>query len=165
MNGVYQAKSAKLLAVMLAIGGVLGIGLAIWMGYQFVPVHWIYIVLVVAFLLLFIWSVIAGIRLWRGEPKGWKWATILFALQVPVLTVPGLSYEFYTGLALKIVGGDVETNVGLDFGANANFYLGTEITGLVYGVNLVAVAALIYLVRSRPNKGMQPTAQSTAADA
>jgi hypothetical protein len=116
--------------------------------------------LVVAFLLLFIWSVIAGIRLWRGEPKGWRWATILFALQVPVLTVPGLSYEFYTGLALKIVGGDVATNVGLDFGANANFYLGTEITGLVYGVNLVAVAALIHLLRSRPNKGMQPTAQS-----
>jgi hypothetical protein len=36
---------------------------------------------------------------------------------------------------------------------------------LVYGVNLVAVAALIYLVRSRPNKRMQPTAQGAAADA
>jgi len=165
MNGSYHAKSARLLAIMLVVGGVLGVGIAFWMGYQFVRVHWVYLVLVVAFLLLFIWCVSAGIRLWRGDPKGWKWATILFAMQVPVVTVPGLSYEFYTGLALKIVGGDVDSNIGFNLGANANFYLSTDVKGLVYGVNLVALAAVIYLLRGRARKEMQPTAQGAAADA
>lgn len=162
---MHKTNGARFLAIMLIGGGVAGIAVAFWMGYNFIQVHWVYIVLVAAFLALFVWSTIAGVRLWRGEPKGWKWATILFALQVPVLTVPGISYEFYTGLALKIVGGDPGGNFAFGFGANANFYLGTEITGLVYGVNLIGLVAFIYLLWNRPGKVMQPAVQSTAADA
>ena len=135
------------------------------MGNTFIQTHWIYGVLVAALLGLFVWSVIAGIRLWRGEPKGWKWATILFALQIPIFTVPGLSYEFYTGLSLKVVGGDTTGNLGLNFGAYADFHLSTQVDGLIYGVNVVALIALIYLLMNRPGKAMQPTAQGTAADA
>lgn len=138
-----------MLAVLLIIGGLLGVGIACWMGYQFIQIHWIYIVLVALFLAVFIWSAIAGVRLWRGEAQGWKWATILFAMQIPVLTVPGFSYEFYTGLALRLVGGDVQNVFSFSLGANANIYLGTSITGLVYGINVLAVAALMYLILRR----------------
>jgi hypothetical protein len=109
MSDVHWTKTARLLAALLVVGGVLGVGLAFWMGYRFVQVHWVYILLVAAFLALFVWCVMAGVRLWRGEAKGWKWATILFALQIPVLTVPGLTYEFYTGLALTLAGGDARS--------------------------------------------------------
>ena len=94
MSAVHKTNAARVLAILLAAGGVVGIGVGVWMGYTFIQTHWIYGVLVAALLGLFVWSVIAGIRLWRGEPKGWKWATILFALQIPIFTIPGLSYEF-----------------------------------------------------------------------
>jgi hypothetical protein len=155
-NSVHQTKVAKLLAALLVVGGVTGIGLALWMGYQFIQIQIGFIVLAAAFMALFVWSGIAGIRLWRGEAKGWKWAAISFALQIPVLTVPGLRYEFYTGLSLKLVGGNVKSPFGFNLGAGLEFYLNTEITGLVYGANLFAIAALIYLLRRRPNKNMQP---------
>lgn len=162
---MHKTNVARFLAVLLAVGGVAGIGVSAWMGYTFVQTHWIYILFAGALAALFVWSVNAGVRLWRGEPKGWKWATILFALQVPILTVPGLSYEFFTGLAVKIVGGGPELNFAFNFGANANFYLSTETTGLLYGVNVVAILALIYLLRNRPGKVMQPAQQSSVADA
>jgi hypothetical protein len=141
-------------------------GIALWVGYQWLRIHWIYIVLVAGFLALFAWSTIAGVRLWRGEPKGWKWATILFVLQIPVLTVPGVSYEFYTGLALKIFGGETVHNFGFNLGASVDLNFGTDVTGLIYGVNIVAIAAVIYLLRNRPGKIVLPaTPQTTPADA
>lgn len=165
MNQSYTSKGTKALAILLILGGVLGIGISFYMAYQFLQVHWIYLVLVAAIMSLFTWTAITGLRLWHGEPRGWKWATILFAAQIPVLTVPGLSYEYYTGLAIKLVGGNVDSPFSLGLGAYANLYLDTRITDLIYGVNLFAVGAVIYLRRKRPNKGMQPTPQSAAADA
>jgi hypothetical protein len=150
----------RILACLLMLGGVLGIGLAFILAYQFLQVHWIYLFLVAGFMALFGWSALTGFRLWRGERRGWKWATILFALQVPVLTVPGLAYEYYTGLAIKLMGGKVGASFSLGLGANAKFYLDTRITDMVYGVNLFALGAVIYLVMKRPNRQLQPVASS-----
>jgi len=148
----------RVLACLLMLGGVLGIGLAFLMAYQFLQVHWIYLVFVAAFLALFAWSALTGLRLWRGERRGWKWATILFAMQIPVLTVPGLAYEYYTGLAIKLIGGRADTSFSLGLGANAQLYLDTRITDLVYGVNLFALGAVIYLLMKRPGRQAQPIA-------
>jgi hypothetical protein len=139
----------RLLALMLMLGGVVGIGLSVFMGVKYLQVHWLYSILVAAFLLLFAWSALAGFRLWRGERRGWKWATILFAMQIPILTVPGLSYEYYTGMSFKVAGGHVDKPVTFALGSNANFYLDTRITDLVYGVNLFALAATCYLITRR----------------
>jgi hypothetical protein len=100
--------------------------------------------------------------LWRGEPKGWKASTILFALQVPILTIPGLGYEFYTGIALKIVAGDVAHMFGFNLGASIDLNVGSDVTGFILGVNVVAIAAVIYLLRNRPGKSAQPAPQAVA---
>jgi hypothetical protein len=148
----------RILACLLMVGGALGIGITFFLAYQFLRTHWISLVFIAPLMALFAWSALTGFRLWRGERRGWKWATILFAMQIPVLTVPGLAYEYYTGLAIKLIGGKVDTSFALGLGANARFYLDTRITDLVYGVNLFAVGAVIYLVMNRPSRPAQPVA-------
>jgi hypothetical protein len=64
----------RVLAFMLLLGGVLGIGVSLYMG-----------------VLLFAGSMLTGFRLWRGRDSGRRWAIILFAMQIPILTVPGTS--------------------------------------------------------------------------
>ena len=145
----------RFLAALLVAGGVLGIGIAFWLGYRFVQVHWVYILLAGAFFALFLWACVTGVRLWRGNARGWKWAAILYASQIPVLTVPGLRYAWYTGLSLKLAGGNVVRAFSFDFGAAADFYLDTKITDVVYGINLFAIFALSYLLTHRPNAQLQ----------
>lgn len=159
-----QDKGSKFLALLLTLGGVLGMGLSVYLGYTFVQRHWVYVVLAVAFLSLFVWTTLTGIRLWRNDSRGWKWGKILFAAQIPVLTVPGFSYEYYSGIAIKVLGGRVDSNYSMELGANANLYLDTRITDLVYGINLFAIGALIYLMaKSKPDIAPDPDAQSWRA--
>lgn len=137
-------------AFCLIAGGLVGVGVSLFLGYSFIPQHWIYGILAAAFLALFIWSMLVGIRLWRGDPRGDRWAKILYAFQIPVLTVPGLSYEYYTGLSFKALLGQTDSNVAFNFGAGAELYLDTGITGVVVGANFFALAAFLYLWRSGP---------------
>jgi len=149
MSGRSTPVAARALALLLLVGGVLGIVTAIMVGQRLLRAHWIYAIIIAAFIYLFAWSALTGFRLWRGDPRGWKWATILFAMQVPVLTVPGLSYEYYTGISTKIMGGHVGKHFDFSLGANAQFYLDTRIVHLLYGVNLFALAATVYLLLIR----------------
>jgi hypothetical protein len=153
----------RLLAMLLLVGGLVGVAVILYMGYGMLQQHWIYGLVFALFALLFAYSTFVGFRLWRGHPLGRKRAMILFATQVPVFTVPGATYEWYTGLAFKIMGGHVEKNTVLELGSSINFYLDTRITDLAYGVNVVALAALLFLIATRSNPGVQPTPASGRA--
>jgi len=153
----------RIAALMLIVGGVIGIGIGIYMGYQFLQQHWIYLVLAAAFLVVFVWSVITGIRLWKNDDRGWKWSKILFAAQIPIVTLPGCSYEYFTGAAFKVVSGNHEENFKLSLGATITAYLDTRITDVVLGVNIIAVVVLFYLLwQSRSNKPLKPAANAAA---
>lgn len=144
------SKSVKALAALLIVGGVVGIGIALLVGFQLAQANIAYAGLMLLLLALFAWSALTGIRLWRGDPRGFKWAVILFAAQIPVLTLPGFTYEYYTGIAIKLIGGDVENALSFGIGATANVFVGTEAAGVAAGVNLVAIAALALLLWRRP---------------
>lgn len=152
---MHKAKGVRFLALLLGLGGLLGVGIVLIMAYQLLQQHWIYIVIVAGFMAVFVWCTLTSVRLWRGDPRGWKWALILFIAQIPVLTVPGFSYEFYTGFAIKAVGGNVDDNFPINLGSSIDLYLDTRITDLIYGINLFALAAAIYLFRKKPNKALQ----------
>ncbi|HUF71540.1 MAG TPA: hypothetical protein VMR74_01445 [Gammaproteobacteria bacterium] len=151
------SKSAKALAVLLMLGGVVGIGIALFAGYQLAQAHWAYGLLMALLLALFAWSALTGVRLWRDDPRGWKWAIILFAAQIPVLAIPGLTYEYFTGIAVKVLGGGVEGPLSFGIGAGANIFVGGAAPELAYGVNLVAVAALAWLLWRRPRPAVAST--------
>jgi hypothetical protein len=150
-----QKAGIRLLAALLVIGGVLGIAIILYMGYGMLQQHWIYGLVFALFALLFAYSTFVGFRLWQGHPLARKRAAVLFATQIPVFTLPGVTYEWYTGLAYKIMGGHVEKNTVLELGSSINFYLDTRITDVAYGVNVVALAALLFLVSTRSNPALQ----------
>jgi hypothetical protein len=164
MNQTSPNAGDRTLALLLMVGGVLGVGISIFTAGQFLRMHWIYGVLIAGVLFVFVWSALTGYRLWRGEVRGWKWATILFALQIPILTVPGFSYEYYTGIALQIMGGHVDKTFTLSLGSNANLYLDTRIVDLRYGVNLFAIGATIFLLLRRSNYRLHGTRDAPASE-
>lgn len=100
------------------------------------------------FVLIFGWCVWTGVDLWRGRRQALKFALVLFALQIPALTVPGFTYHFHTGLQLRIgvlSGGEV--SVGFKLGSGLTLEIASDVQGLAIGVNLVALFVLIYLIR------------------
>jgi hypothetical protein len=139
----------RLLAALLAIGGVIGIAVAVFMGYVLIRQHWIYSLVVAAFAALFAYAAFVGYRLWTGEPAARTRAVLLFASQIPVFTLPSITYEWYTGLAFKIMGGQAEKNTVLSLGSSINLFLDTRITDVAYGVNVVALIAVACLFATR----------------
>jgi hypothetical protein len=104
------------------------------------------------FTLVFGWSTWVGVDLWRGKPQAYKWAKVLFLLQVPIVNISSFAYHFYTGLLLSLaLSGVSEKKLGFEFelASGMKFQIPSDIDDLTLGVNLVAFAALIYLVESK----------------
>lgn len=73
-------------------------------------------------------------------------------MQIPVFTIPGISYEFHTGFTLLImILRGLRLNFNFNLGSSFSFYISSEVHGVAIGVNLFALFVLIYLIRiSRP---------------
>ena len=143
---------ARIIAVFLVLGGLLGILNLVMMHlhlaqlYQSLPV-----ISSVVSATLFAWGILTGVLLWRATPGGFKWAKILFALQVPVFHVARLTYEFSTGFSFRVMIGNTNRYIGGDIGSSLNFALSPQSLGFMFGINIIAVMALVYLIReSRP---------------
>ncbi len=153
-----QRFGIRVLSVLLSVGGVVGIGIALFMAYRLVAQHWLYGVLSLLFAALFVYATYVGIQLWRFRTGSWKRALILFLAQIPVFTLPGITYEWYTGISFKLMGGKVDKSTVLELGSSFNFYLDTRITDIAYGVNVVAILAVVVLCLVRSNPSFQRTA-------
>jgi len=146
----------KLLALMLMVGGVAGVALS--MAFLVLRVRLIFIFFGLLFVLVFGWSALKGLDLWKEKPAGYKWARILFAAQIPLFVVPGFSYWFYTGLNVWLTihyggpGASGFTNVGVQFnlGSALDLYVGYPVENITLGINPIAIGALIYLLTSPP---------------
>lgn len=138
----------RFLSFLLIVGGLAGVVIFTWFAIQSQMQVAILIVLSV-FVILFAWSALKGIDLWRGKPSGYKWAKILFAAQIPSITVPGFNYEFYTGLNVAVLFGKADKNYAIDIGSSAALLASPEVVGTIFGLNLVAAMALAYLFLSK----------------
>jgi len=146
-------KPMRIVALLLILGGALGVGLTIWLDVNLLMSSQIRIfslatAIAGVFILIFGWCVWTGVDLWRGRRQALKFAMILFAMQIPVILLPGFSYHLHTGLMVLIAivaGGQVSAD--FQFGSSFNFFISPEVHGLTIGVNLVALFMLIYLIR------------------
>jgi len=142
----------KLLALMLCLGGLVGIGICLWTyiqifaqaGMKFSSTAALFGV----FIVIFGWSAWVGVELWQDKPQAYKWAKILFLLQIPTISVPHFAYQFYTALMLGLEFNRDNDKIGLDFqiASSIDFRIARDIDNIILGVNLIAVAALVYLV-------------------
>ncbi len=150
----------RLVAVLLIVGGIAGVAISLWAeALAYNPAH---LVFVAAAIILFGWSVWVGVRLWQGKPNSYKWAQALFILQIPNISVAGFSYQFYLGLMLGLSFSKEATsklNLEFELASRLNFQISPEIENLILGVNLAALAILIYLFKkSREESPLKPVA-------
>lgn len=134
----------RILAVLLIAGGIIGIGLSIWMailGMQ-QPVLAVFAVVFAAAFAFTAWQ---GVKLWKGTAGGYKWAKILFAAQIPSLSLGGLSYGFYTLLGFNIQAGSGVDVFDFNVGSALNIMYSPEAQPAYVGVNLIGLAAFAYL--------------------
>lgn len=139
---------ARIIAFFLVAGGLLGILNSVLMGFHFA--HQQQSLRVISAMIaaaLFAWGILTGVALWRSTPRGFKWAKLLFALQVPVFSMVHVSYEFSTFFSLRVMIGNTTRHIGADIGSSSNLYWSPQSLGFMFGVNIVAVIALLYLIR------------------
>ena len=142
-------KTAKTLAVFLIAGGLLGILESVLKGVHFSQQNQtIRLISSILSAALFAWGIPVGIGLWQGTLAGFKWAKLLFALQVPVFSLVHVSYELSTFLSFRVMLGDTNHYLGGNIGSSSNIYLSADPTGVIFGVNIVAVLALLYLMKA-----------------
>jgi hypothetical protein len=124
------------------LGGLLGI-LSLVMHFHLAQQHQsLPVISSVISVALFAWGIVTGVALWQSAPRGFKWAKILFALQVPVFYVARLTYEFSTCISFRVMIGSTNR----DIGSSLNFDVSPQI--FMFGINIVAVLALLYLIRA-----------------
>ena len=158
MNTSATAKRSiglRAISILLILGGIAGIAVALWTEANTVILsHMIF--LACAFL-VFGWSIWVGFDLWKGKPQSYKWAQVLFLMQIPSVSFHGFSYQFYLGLVFSL-SFTRETasklNVEFELGSLLNFQVSAGIETLIVGVNVIAVAALIYLFRISPQRAL-----------
>ena len=138
---------ARVIAFLLIAGGILGMILAVQLFRYFFHQHQTYRTIVPTLsLVVFGWVGLKGIDLWLGKPSGFKWATILFALQIPTFSISRLSYEFSTGISARMLFGHSNRQFGANIGSSLNFLISPEPQGWMFGINFVAVIVLVYLL-------------------
>jgi hypothetical protein len=116
---------------------------------------------------LFGWAVFVGIRLWQGTPYGRKWAPILFAFQIPMLKLPGLTCNWFTGTnfgpVLQFASGDADIGFIAKIGAGGSLAIGNEANPISLGVNIFAIIALVLLLRSNKSNNYASAAPDAAS--
>ncbi len=149
-DGILAAthRRVRVFALLLIVGGLIGVGSSAVLAYRFAPLHWLIAVDSAAFTAVFAWSSAVGLRLWRGDPGGAKWAIALYALQIPVLEIHGFKYDYFTGVAILIVHNPDGSPVALDFGADMALMFNGGSGGFVLGVNIIAMAACAAIAMS-----------------
>jgi len=149
--------AARIISSLLIVGGLFGL-----LGTYFLVVHAIrqhqdiHVTSTIVSTLLFAASIFGGIELWRGRPRGFKFAKILFALQIPIFTVLRFTYEFSTFFSLRIMIGNTNRTIGADIGSSGNFQVWDHPVGFMAGINLIAVAVIVYLYTISQSANSRP---------
>lgn len=137
----------KAVAALEVLGGALGILSAGWLLVQGPGVG--LFVVGIAFLALFAVSVLAGLWLWRGDPRGLPLSTVVQVVQVPVVSSSLVYYAYSLVGLLVTVSGALSFEGELHLWSSGSLIVGAPVTEWRIGVNVVALAALAVLMYAR----------------
>lgn len=147
----------KLVASLLMFGGIFGVVVGLYQEWQLLTTVGVRLAALTGLFVLLLGSCVwVGFELWHGEPWAFKWAKIIFAAQVPIFSVSGFAFDgFFTGLRVYLAISERPPNLrfGFNLSSGIHFVLGPQVDYWLFGINLVAVIALIHLVRTTGDKG------------
>lgn len=138
----------KGLAIYQIAGGIIGIGLTIWLIAQTVTITGLVILIFILAAGLYSLSIYCGQQLLKGKIKsGLKLSTINQALQVINFAVLGFAFKFVAGLILSI-GIDYTNDFNFTFNFSLSefqFNINSDKELVTVGFNVVAIY-LVYLI-------------------
>jgi hypothetical protein len=141
----------KFVAALLMIGGLLGVAIGIWLGIAAIQQAPATIIIAALIIGVFVFCVYQGFGLWGGKNSSHIWTKRIFAAQIPIVSFPGFSYEFYTGLSLSLMGGENVEPITMDLGSSFSIYFSPEIQVTHYGINIIAIIVFTYLLLRKTN--------------
>src|SRR6476646_3998786 len=105
--------AARLISSFLVVGGLLGfVGTYVLVVHAIRQYQDVQVMSTIVSVVLFAASIFSGIELWRGNSRGFRFAGILFALQIPVFTVARFTYEFSAFFSVRIMIGSTNRTIG-----------------------------------------------------
>ena len=138
----------KGLAIYQIAGGIIGIGLTIWLIAQTVTITGLVILIFILASGLYSFSIYCGRQLLKGKIKsGLKLSTINQALQLINFAILGFAFKFVAGLILSI-GIDYTNDFNITFNFSLSefqFNINSDKELVTVGFNLVAIY-LVYLI-------------------
>lgn len=133
-------------SVSLVVGGAGGVATFILTADQWANQNNVDIFHNIIVSVLYLLAVSTGLALWKKRNYGKIGAAILFSFQTPIFSSTFLSYEWFTGISIKLVNLKGRFDLTIDLGGADNFHLVSEFVGMVYGINLFAACAAGYLL-------------------
>ena len=141
----------KGIGILEIIGGVSGIGIILWLMLQGIETN-TYVFLIFLFAIgFYIYSIFAGIRLFKHLEKGGFHSRILQYLQIPGISLLGMTYILTSGGYLFVGYNSTEDSFKFDFGVIASKFqiniLNSDQGDFVY-LNVMAIIVLVLLEKS-----------------
>lgn len=101
-------------------------------------------------------TILAGIWVWNAELRGFRLAAFSLAFQIPVLQSSLLSYKFSFGIGMTLFLAGEPGKFRYDLGGFGQLTLFGGQLPLLVGVNLVAIAALAWVLRRQHRMESEP---------
>ena len=142
----------KIIAASEIIGGCAGLAaVSFLVGVSLSSASFTTLLSTLFLLIPFFLSIYAGWLLWVNGARGLSLSTIVQALQIIQLKIPGLlSYKFVSGLEIPLIlevdplTSSISTNFSLGLSGSFDFSFGGE-SQFLFAVNFAALAAIYYL--------------------
>ena len=145
-------KLNKLIAAFEIIGGAIGIVMGVLPLFRLEGIQGptgevvAYFAICLGFAALYGVSLYAGVELWKEKRIGYTLSIFSQALQVPMFASSYVIYNFFSAISLSVLVSE--------FGPSIKFLIGNSFSlgfvrpdvPLAFGLNLVALAILVYLV-------------------
>ncbi len=151
-------KMNKLIAAFEIIGGVIGIVMGVMPLFKLEGVQGptgevvAYFAICLGFALLYALSLYAGIELWKEKRVGYKLSIFSQALQVPMFASSYVIYNFFSAISLSVLISELGPSIKFLIGNSFSLGFVRPDVPFAFGINLVALAILIYLVHSLRKK-------------
>jgi hypothetical protein len=145
----------RIISVLEIFGGVFGIGLVIW-ELVVTPFNVLILILAPIPISIYIFSLVAGVALWRDNSFGRKASIVVQAIQLPKIVSPLIIFMFSFGFDLwvHILLTEGLSNLGFEFRflAFSQLFFNVPNAPFGLGVSITACIFLAMLLRYKPGK-------------
>ena len=147
----------RIISIYEMIGGVLGLGITIFLILSILPqllsqeaplFNKLFLVAIIIFAIGgYLLSFIAGLFLWKKQNKGIFLSIITQIIQIPKFAIAGFSYFFVSGIELFVTISNSSLGFTTYFGSHWDISFYPEDKTFLIGVNIIAIIALIYFIK------------------